>query len=83
MSYQEKWNLLLGEKRFRTKSSTIPSDGRNPFENDYGRLISSAPIRRLQDKTQVFPLEQSDYTSTSLTHSFKVSYIAISTAQRI
>ena len=83
MTYQEKWKLLLEEKRFRPKSSTIPSDGRNPFENDYGRLISSAPIRRLQDKTQVFPLEQSDYTRTRLTHSLEVSYIASSISQSI
>lgn len=83
MTYQTKWKLLLEEKRFRTKSATIPSDGRNPFENDYGRLISSAPIRRLQDKTQVFPLEQSDYTRTRLTHSLEVSFIASSIAQSI
>ncbi len=83
MKYTDKWSLLLGEMRFREKSSTIPSDGRNPFENDYGRLISSAPIRRLQDKTQVFPLAQSDYIRTRLTHSLEVSYIASSIAQSI
>lgn len=83
MKNKEKWDLLLGEKRFREKSSTSSDDGRNPFENDYGRLISSAPIRRLQDKTQVFPLEQSDYTRTRLTHSLEVSYIASSIGQSI
>lgn len=83
MSYKEKWQLLLGEMRFRDKSPTILSDGRNPFENDYGRLISSAPIRRLQDKTQVFPLEQSDFIRTRLTHSLEVSYIASSIGQSI
>lgn len=83
MTYKEKWELLLGEKRFREKSSTNPSDGRNPFENDYGRLISSSPIRRLQDKTQVFPLEQSDFIRTRLTHSLEVSYIASSIGQSI
>lgn len=83
MNYKEKWNLLLEDKRFREKSSTIPSDKRNPFENDYGRLISSAPIRRLQDKTQVFPLEQSDYIRTRLTHSLEVSYIASSIGQSV
>lgn len=82
-SYKEKWELLLGDKRFREKSSTTPSDARNPFENDYGRLISSSPIRRLQDKTQVFPLEQSDYIRTRLTHSLEVSYIASSIGQSI
>lgn len=83
MKYAEKWKLLLGEIRFRDKTPTIPSDGRNPFENDYGRLISSAPIRRLQDKTQVFPLEKSDYIRTRLTHSLEVSYIASSIGQSI
>ena len=83
MNNTDKWQLLLGEKRFREKSKTIESDGRNPFENDYGRLISSAPIRRLQDKTQVFPLEKSDYIRTRLTHSLEVSYIASSIGQSI
>ncbi|WP_299765480.1 dGTP triphosphohydrolase [uncultured Dokdonia sp.] len=83
MSYKKKWKLILEEKRFRTKSKTIESDGRNTFENDYGRLISSAPIRRLQDKTQVFPLEQSDYIRTRLTHSLEVSYLASSIGQSI
>jgi len=83
MSNKNKWDLLLGDKRFREMSKTIDSDGRNPFENDYGRLISSAPIRRLQDKTQVFPLEQSDYIRTRLTHSLEVSYIASSIGQSI
>lgn len=82
-SHKYKWELLLKDKRFRQKSKTIASDGRNPFENDYGRLISSAPIRRLQDKTQVFPLEQSDYIRTRLTHSLEVSYIASSIGQSI
>lgn len=83
MTNKDKWGLLLGDKRFREKSSTIPSDGRNPFENDYGRLISSAPIRRLQDKTQVFPLEESDFIRTRLTHSLEVSYIGSSISQSI
>ena len=83
VNYKEKWELILSDKRFRDKSITISVDGRNPFENDYGRLISSAPIRRLQDKTQVFPLEQSDYIRTRLTHSIEVSYIASSIGQSI
>lgn len=81
--FKEKWNLILSDKRFRVKSPTIDSDGRNPFENDYGRLISSAPVRRLQDKTQVFPLERSDYIRTRLTHSLEVSYLASSIGQSI
>ena len=83
MDIKKKWELLVGEKRFREKSQTTPSDGRNPFESDYGRLISSAPIRRLQDKTQVFPLESNDYIRTRLTHSLEVSYIGSSIGQSI
>ncbi|MCE6988048.1 dGTP triphosphohydrolase [Dyadobacter sp. CY323] len=83
MNNKEKWKLLLSEKRFRDKSNTIDDDGRNPFENDYGRLISSAPIRRLQDKTQVFPLAQSDFIRTRLTHSLEVSYIGGSIGQSV
>lgn len=85
METKEKWQLYFSDmgNRFREKHSTIPTDGRNPFENDYGRLISSAPIRRLQDKTQVFPLGESDFTRTRLTHSLEVSYIGSSIGQSI
>lgn len=83
MNYKEKWSLILEEKRFRPKSVSNTNDGRNTFENDYGRLISSSPIRRLQDKTQVFPLEKSDFIRTRLTHSLEVSYIASSIGQSI
>lgn len=75
---QKRWSELLLDQTFREKSPRQPFDGRNPFEGDYGRLISSSPIRRLQDKTQVFPLEQSDFIRTRLTHSLEVSYIASS-----
>ncbi len=74
----QNWEKLLTPETFRERSDIKSFDGRNPFENDYGRLISSSPIRRLQDKTQVFPLEQSDYIRTRLTHSLEVSYIASS-----
>ncbi|MBX2980929.1 MAG: dNTP triphosphohydrolase [Flavobacteriales bacterium] len=78
-----RWSVYLKDKRFRDKSSSSPNDGRDPFENDYSRLISSAPIRRLQDKTQVFPLEKSDFVRTRLTHSLEVSSIARSLGKSI
>lgn len=46
-SEQKRWSELLVDKTFRNKSSRQLFDGRNPFESDYGRLISSSPIRRL------------------------------------
>ena len=42
---------------------------RSEFEIDYSRIVSSASFRRLQDKTQVFPLDSSDFVRTRLTHS--------------
>ncbi len=74
---KERWEKLLTPKRFR-ESSTIRDkmDRRNPFENDYSRIILSAPLRRLQNKTQVFPLEENDFIRTRLTHSLEVSNFA-------
>ncbi|MCL2421639.1 MAG: dNTP triphosphohydrolase [Defluviitaleaceae bacterium] len=46
------------------------------FERDYSEIVTSAPFRRLQDKTQVFPLDKSDFVRTRLTHSMEVSAIA-------
>lgn len=82
-THKNKWDLILSDNRFREKSATTQYDGRTPFEGDYGRLISSAPIRRLQDKTQVFPLETNDYIRTRLTHSLEVSYLGGSIGQSI
>lgn len=48
----------------------------NEFEKDYNKIVSSAAFRRLQDKTQVFPLDKSDFLRTRLTHSIEVSTIA-------
>lgn len=79
----KRWNHYLKELRFRDRSVQSASDGRDPFENDYSRLISSAPIRRLQDKTQVFPLEKSDFVRTRLTHSLEVSSIARSLGKSV
>ena len=46
------------------------------LEKDYKAIISSSAFRRLQDKTQVFPLDKSDFVRTRLTHSVEVSTIA-------
>ena len=51
-------------------------DPRSAFERDYGRLLFSAPVRRMSSKAQVFPLEPNDYVRTRLTHSLEVSNVA-------
>ena len=78
------WNKLLCTERIRNfQKSTISRDLRTEFEKDYHRIIGSASFRRLQDKTQVFPLDKSDYVRTRLTHSLEVSSFAKSLAQNV
>ena len=78
------WNDLLCEKRKRGfTTSAVSSDIRNEFQRDYHRIIGSASFRRLQDKTQVFPLKRGDFVRTRLTHSLEVSSFAKSLGQMI
>lgn len=79
------WNQLLSTKRSRgsTNKYSKSSDLRSEFEKDYHRIIGSASFRRLQDKTQVFPLDKSDFIRTRLTHSLEVSSFAKSLGQNI
>lgn len=69
------WEKLLSDKRFRERSKKDPNDFRNAFEDDISRIIFSSAFRRLQDKTQVFPLERDSLVRTRLTHSMEVSNI--------
>lgn len=81
------WEQLLSTKRSRGVSNKVRyvknTDLRSEFEKDYHRIIGSASFRRLQDKTQVFPLDKSDFIRTRLTHSLEVSSFAKSLAQNI
>lgn len=66
------WKYILCSERIR-KSGAKQGDLRSAFEKDYHRIIGSASFRRLQDKTQVFPLDKSDFVRTRLAHSLEVS----------
>lgn len=69
------WDRFLEPIRIReSKEEKAENDARTPFENDYSRVIMSSALRRLQDKTQVFPLEKEDFVRTRLTHSLEVAY---------
>lgn len=73
----KKLEKALQPIRFR-ESSTTPheTDGRTPFDSDFSRVALSASVRRLKDKTQVFPLADYDFVRNRLTHSLEVMTIA-------
>lgn len=70
------WKKLLNGDRRRPSSADKPIEHRVAFERDYDRLLFSTPVRRLADKTQVFPLERNDSVRTRLTHSHEVANLA-------
>jgi dGTPase len=70
------WNQLLSTKRFGQEAyHGKKADDRSEFQRDYDRLIFSAPFRRLQNKTQVFPLPGSVFVHNRLTHSLEVACV--------
>ena len=82
------WKKLLNDARRKDKvkaKEKKSSEGKNEvkkkevrteIERDYDRILFSTPVRRMADKTQVFPLERNDSVRTRLTHSHEVSNLA-------
>ena len=73
-----KWEKLLNNNRLRQSKGRNPNDARNDFESDFGRIIFSPALRRMHDKTQVFPLTSDDNIHSRLTHSMEVMSIGYS-----
>jgi dGTPase len=71
------WKLLLNDNRLGIEQSTAKDslDGRSQFQKDFDRVVFSPAFRRLQDKTQVFPLPETDFVHTRLTHSLEVAVV--------
>lgn len=69
------WLKLLSHKRPGEVKSIPHDESRSRFEQDHDRIIFSHPFRKLQDKTQVFPLPEDDFVHTRLTHSLEVSSV--------
>lgn len=73
------WQQLISNKRFgQEHRHPGRHDDRTEFKRDYDRLIFSAPFRRLQNKTQVFPLPGSIFVHNRLTHSLEVASVGMS-----
>lgn len=70
------WRRLISYKRFgKEESHGLPTERRTEFQRDYDRLIFSSAFRRMQNKTQVFPLPGSIFVHNRLTHSLEVSSV--------
>ena len=73
------WQQLISNKRLgQEHRHPERHDDRTEFKRDYDRLIFSAPFRRLQNKTQVFPLPGSIFVHNRLTHSLEVASVGMS-----
>jgi dGTPase len=77
------WEKLLNGDRIEKSKREKEGDARNEFESDFGRTIFSPAIRRMHDKTQVFPLTSDDNIHSRLTHSMEVMSIGHSLGIRI
>jgi len=78
------WKDLISAKRFGMEEyHQQRPDNRSEFQRDYDRIIFSAPFRRLQNKTQVFPLPGSVFVHNRLTHSLEVSSVGRSLGSNV
>lgn len=71
------WKQLLSARRwgYENREMSEQFDARSEFQRDYDRLIFSSPFRRLQNKTQVFPLPGAVFVHNRLTHSLEVASV--------
>lgn len=79
------WDSLICDKRLGLEHYSDNNNGgiRSDFQRDYDRLVFSSPFRRLQNKTQVFPLPGSIFVHNRLTHSLEVSSVGKSLAREV
>ncbi|AWW00206.1 deoxyguanosinetriphosphate triphosphohydrolase [Arcticibacterium luteifluviistationis] len=69
------WETLFSNKRYGSRNLQNTDETRGEYLRDYDRLIFSSQFRRLQDKTQVFPLPGSIFVHNRLTHSLEVASV--------
>ena len=79
------WQQLYSPLRTGTSvpSSTSADPARTSFLRDYDRIIFSSAFRRLQNKTQVFPLPGAVFVHNRLTHSLEVASVGRSLGKAV
>lgn len=78
------WEKLLSVQRFGLEHyENVKKQERTEYQRDYDRLVFSSPFRRLQNKTQVFPLPGSVFVHNRLTHSLEVSSVGRSIGENV
>lgn len=70
------WNKLVNKTRVPSYEKDNNESLDQAFDSDYRRIVKSSAFRRLQDKTQVYPLDRSDFVRTRLTHSLEVAMMS-------
>src|SRR5215211_7176262 len=75
--------LLCADRLGRDGKARKHDPARSEFRRDSDRLTFCTAFRRLQDKTQVFPLADNDYVRTRLTHSLEVASVGRSLGARV
>ena len=77
------WIRLLSRKRLGSDQPPGPGTARTDFQRDFDRIVFCSAFRRMQDKTQVWPMSTVDYVRTRLTHSLESSSIGRSLATMV
>lgn len=78
------WQRLISDRRLGLENlHREETQMRSDFQRDFDRMIFSSPFRRMQNKTQVFPLPGSVFVHNRLTHSLEVSTVGRSISREV
>lgn len=77
------WNALYSPLRNGDDKKSLTDLSRSNYQQDFDRLVFSTAFRRLQNKTQVFPLPEAVFVHNRLTHSLEVSSVGRTLGTRV
>ena len=77
------WETLYSNKRLGSQNTHARDEIRGDYMRDYDRVVLSSQFRRLQNKTQVFPLPGAVFVHNRLTHSLEVASVGRSLGKAV